>query len=189
MTTWYHGTPISFEVFEASSLGRGNDELGTGFYFTDRLETAQGYARRNPPSGEPAPTVLVAELTLSKPVPEEGGITRRQIEAILRASPDFDDNLINFGDVDFEGKAKVVGAAVITYYSVASADTLRALYSIANDFYSGSEAQFLAVVRNVTGYDGLVRKVGGETHAVVWFPEQIKIVERLSVDETPGMRP
>jgi hypothetical protein len=112
-------------------------------------------------------------------LPLEGGFTPDQIELIMRASPEFDDVLMNFGDVDYEGEAKVVGFAVKTYGSTIEGDTLMGLNALSNDFYRGQEAAFLRVVNAVAGYDGLIRASGEENHAVVWLPERIKIIERL----------
>jgi hypothetical protein len=178
---WYHGTPIEFETFDPAFVGRGNDELGSGFYFTDNFDTAKNYALKAGDAEDRV--VLVAEFEIDSPLPLEGGFTLDQIEQIMRASSEFDDVLMNFGDVDYEGEAKVVGFAVKTYATTIEGDTLTGLNALSNDFYQGREAEFLRAVNVVSGYDGLIRQKGGEQHAVVWLPERIKIVERLKPAE------
>lgn len=185
--TWYHGATTVFETFDPAFIGSGHDELGSGFYFTDRYETAVGYASR----GDAEKVVLVVELDLKSPLPVEGGFTRHQIEQLLRRSPNFQEMLENFGDAAFEGEAKVVRLAIDAYASTIDADALTGLNSLSNDFYRGDEALFLRNVHDIAGYDGLVRKKGVEMHAVAWLPEQIKIVKSIDLSEAtsaPGLR-
>jgi hypothetical protein len=187
--SWYHGTPINFEHFSADYIGIGNDQLGSGFYFTDNIDTARGYAGKDIESGEKQPSILVAELTIKSPLPLEGGLSKKQIAALLKASPQFDDAITNFGDVGWSGEVKVLAEAVDIYWQLAEGDTLRALYSIANDFWQGQDALFLKTANEKTGYDGVIRKSYEETHAVAWVPEQITIVERIELELDTGMSP
>lgn len=173
---WYHGTPIEFETFDPAFVGRGNDELGSGFYFTDDFDTANRYALKAGDAEDRV--VLVAELEIDNPLPLQGGVTLDQIEQIMRASPEFEEALMNFGDVEYEGEAKVVRFAAKTYAATIEGDTLMGLNALSNDFYQGREAEFLRAVYIASGYDGLFRKKGEECHAVVWLPERIKIIER-----------
>lgn len=185
--SWYHGTPVEFETFDATFIGRGNDELGSGFYFTDNFETAKNYALKA--GDDEDRVVVVAEFDITNPLPMEGGFTEDQIEKIMRMSSEFDDVLMNFGDVDFEGEGKVVGFAVRTYAKTIQADALMGLNALSNDFFQGREAEFLRAVNAVAGYDGLIRNKGDERHAVVWLPEQIKIVERMKPAMATSMSP
>ncbi len=185
--SWYHGTPVEFETFDPAFIGRGNDELGSGFYFTDNFETAKNYALKA--GDDEDRVVVVAEFDIANPLPMEGGFTEGQIEKIMRMSSEFDDVLMNFGDVDFEGKAKVVSFAVRTYAKTIQEDTLMGLNALSNDFFQGREAEFLRAVNAVAGYDGLIRAKGDERHAVVWLPEQIRIVERMKPAMATSMSP
>lgn len=178
---WFHGTPHVFEAFDPDRLGQGNDQLGSGFYFTDKEATALGYAEGG--SGG----VMVVSLDILAPLPENASFTRNQIEAMLRASPLFDDLISNWGEVAFEGEATVVGRAVSAYEQMCegSDDALQVLNAISNDLWGGYEADFLRAVREATGHDGLFRSHGEETHAVAWFPEQVTVLERR---ETAALR-
>ena len=41
----YHGTPYDFNIFKYDKLGENTSSLGAGFYFTDKKQTAEEYAR------------------------------------------------------------------------------------------------------------------------------------------------
>lgn len=183
---WFHGTSVSFECFDSSFIGFGNDELGSGFYFTNDWSTAVGYAGRS--DDETAvPTILTVDLAITSPLPPHGGVGAEQIRHIIKNAPDYVETLWNFGDVDYDGEEAVMRTAIATYKRIIDANTLDGLNSLSNDFFSGHEALFLRVVSEQTGYDGLIRRVGEQTHAVAWFPEQIRILSRTELNaNNPG---
>lgn len=41
----YHGTPYNFNIFKYDKLGENTSSLGAGFYFTDKKQTGEEYAR------------------------------------------------------------------------------------------------------------------------------------------------
>lgn len=170
---WYHGTGHLIDAFDLAHVGTGDDELGPGFYFTDSAFTASGYAMRGGEGG--SPNVVMARIALRNPLPPDSRLTAKTIAALLRASPDFLDRLENFGEVEYEGLARVESRAVSTYANQAAAsdDVADALFSICNDFWSGQEGAFLVACVAITGHDGLFRVKGDETHAVVWDPRVI----------------
>lgn len=180
VTRWFHGTPHDFEAFDPATLGKGTDQLGSGFYFTSEESTANGYAEGG--------FLLVAEIAMKRPMPADARFSRAQIEAILRAAPAFQDVIQNWGEIDFEGERTVVGRAVDAYASMNDGcdDAVQVLNAISNDMWQGREADFLQAVRSATGYDGLVRRAGNETHAVAWLPEQVTVVERRSLAAAPA---
>lgn len=175
---WFHGTPCTFDEFDAAYIGKGNDQLGSGFYFTNEESTARGYA-----GTEADACLIVAELAIEKPLPVDAVFSRNQIEALLRACPDFEMGMTNWGEIGFEKEATVVGRAVSTYATLNEGcnDAVEVLNAISNDLWGGMEADFLRAVRDITGYDGLYRQSGTETHAVVWFPQQVRVIERIPV--------
>lgn len=177
---WFHGTPHDFEAFDPATLGKGTDQLGSGFYFTSEEATASGYAQGG--------FVLVAELAMDNPMPPEARFTRSQIEAMLRAAPSFLETIENWGEIAFETERVVVGRAVGAYADMNEGcdDAVRVLNAISNDMWQGHEADFLRTVKEATGYDGLVRRSGNEMHAVAWLPEQISVKERRSLLPAPA---
>lgn len=188
---WYHGTPNDFETFDQSWLGSGTDQLGSGHYFTSRVETAKGYALKGK-DGEAvdAGHLLTAVLDIRKPLPEFAPVSRRQIEQVIRSAPNFAETMRNFGDIDYYGVPRVLRETVDVYEGMNSDpedNTLQMLFCISNDFYRDHPAEFLAVFSRVTGYDGLYREVGEEIHAVVWDGARIEIVDRSEVSAAPEM--
>jgi hypothetical protein len=70
----YHGSGTAITEFKPELTGLGFDQLGSGFYFTSRKETADNYqTRRNPNNdkklgGEDNPTTVSAYLNIQKPI-------------------------------------------------------------------------------------------------------------------------
>lgn len=178
MTTWLHGTQGDFEVFSADFIGVGNDQIGSGFYFTDNYDTALGYTRGDG-------VVLTAEPGVSNPMETGYQMARDQIARLIEAAPDFEDTLMNFGDIAYEGRDVVLRNAVSAYASMVpdgpDEDIVHLMNALSNDFWDGAEADFLRKVFEVTGKDGLVRKAGEEMHLVAWLPERIQVLSREQV--------
>lgn len=188
----YHGTGnaegIGKTGFSYEFVDKGNDQLGSGFYFTDQSETASGYtSRRLSPDkakigGETSPAVLPVYLSIKKPIEIKSGggikdaevkMSKKQLREIVMKSPDIkspDGPLSNWGDVRADGFEKVLAEALPAYKE-------GAFSSIGNDFFPGQTPEFLKAVREVLGYDGVVTTFpNGEKHYVAWFPEQIKSI-------------
>ena len=168
----YHGTDRSFDTFSLRyrTENQGNDQYGAGYYTSTSATGARGYA-----NGEGA-NVIPLYVSIQNPIKgnDSPPLSSKQIEALLRASPDFADRLSNYGDVNFAGEAKVVKSAVdaFGFYE----DALSQLMVIENDFYSDSE-EFLRAAKEITGYDGVeVDNGGAGKFYVAWSPEQLKSV-------------
>ena len=189
---FYHGTGdlTNFSVgFDPNMTGLGNDQLGSGFYFTNQAATASGYTTRRLPTGESklggedAPGVLPVVLNIQNPIVLEGreilsekiDVTARQAEEIIRKSPlinaDVDENpLGNWHDIWSEGVQDwMIGDVAASYEGN--------ILAIENDFFRGNSEAFRRAVRDVLGYDGVIQKFdSGEVHKVAWFPEQVRSV-------------
>lgn len=186
----YHGSGTAIERFDYKFTNAGSDQLGSGFYFTNRLEDAKRYAfRRRSPSeeklgGEDAPNVVHAHLSIKNPMEaaQTGpGLTPVQVAALLSRSPCLGDALENFGDVAYEGSGNVLRSAVAAYVTRpgTSRPLVRQLFNVANDFFPDHVAQFNKAVFEVLGYDGVVQTFpDGQVHYVAFFPEQIQIVTK-----------
>lgn len=173
--SWFHGTAAEFDKFDASFIGQGLDELGSGFYFTNEEDTARNYALMR---GTDEGFLITAEIDIKKPLEMDSYFSEDDIRAILKASPNLEDVLWNFGDLSCKSQDSVLEVAVGLYGNMnGGPDALTLLNTMNNDFFNGEEATFLAKVTEVTGYDGLYREKGGQVHTVVWNPEQIKITE------------
>jgi hypothetical protein len=171
----YHGTGADIEAFDPDRTGKGNDQLGSGFYFTSDEDTAKGYA------GEKG-NLTPSYLSIQKPIvlgAEQGSLsgvrlTAKQAEAIMLLAPNIFDAekspLVDWVDNGGKKFTKAHVARVATNY-------VDQLGSLENDFFRDNATAFREAVNKVTGYDG-VSKVfpSGERHFVAWFPEQIKSV-------------
>lgn len=53
----YHGTDTTIRAFDFKLAGQGNDQYGSGFYFTNNYEHAQAYTtdELTGPDGRPLP--------------------------------------------------------------------------------------------------------------------------------------
>ena len=54
----YHGTNAKFNEFSAEYTGKGNDQIGSGFYFTDNSDVAYGYGKN----------ILKCEIEIDNPI-------------------------------------------------------------------------------------------------------------------------
>lgn len=176
----YHGSGVGIPEFKYEFTDKGNDQIGSGFYFTTNPNTASGYAHRTNElgeqklGGEHEPSVVKTYLSLQNPLDAESKkpLTRSQVKNIIEASPDLDEALSNWGDVEFEGKSKVLKSAIDAYVNIDS--PLKQLSQISSDFYSGKIQEFNAIAHKATGYDGVKQEYKDETHYAAWFPTQIK---------------
>lgn len=178
--------------FDYAFSEQGNDQLGSGFYFTTSEPEARWYCHHRlnglaKPGGHNDPTVHNVEITLTKPLPssKQQLLKRSDIERIIRSSPILVDQLNDFwGDVEHDGLDRLLNDAVDAYDHKEPTILLKALNSLSTDFFPGHPKAFFETVREVLGYDGVVCKFDDHEHLVAWFPEQINITSRQNlVDE------
>jgi hypothetical protein len=191
----YHGSGTDIREFKYEFTGKGNDQLGPGFYFTTDVNEARGYQEKTNRTGEEKlggtddHTVHEVYLAIKKPLDADkiGNLSISQVRRIIEDAPDLEDSLSNWGDVEYEGFGKVLLEAS-KEYAGKQINILKQLQTIANDFYSDDPASFFKAVKSVLGYDGVTAKVGGgdgtRVHWVAWFPEQIKSTS----NEAPNKR-
>ena len=87
----YHGTGTSIEEFLPEFTGQGNDQYGSGFYFTTDRETAEGYTTRtlndqSKPGGMDNPNVIPAYLNIRNPLVVEARDTPNLYQIEVPAS-------------------------------------------------------------------------------------------------------
>lgn len=188
----YHGTGTVIEEFNPELTGKGNDQIGSGFYFTTDDSEARSYQtsvtqNAGPEAkklgGSDAPNIVNAYLSIENPLIIEGSNLNdsdvslsedQAFQIISRASGllDVDDSPIgNWHDVWADGVQDWMIKDVSKQYAGSN------LVSLEGDFFSNDATAFRAALRDVLGYDG-VRQVfdDGKSHWVAWFPEQIKSV-------------
>lgn len=179
---WYHGTGHDIKSFSHEFVGKGNDALGSGFYFTENPHVASGYAggaehdlqKKEMDNSNVAPNVLPVHLKLTKAVSHTKPLTRVQIGKIIKSAPNYKDSLYNFGDIDYEGEHRVLNDAVNSYKDLPSD---RAMNYLHNDFYQGHAGEFLTNFVKHTGYDHIMNdNAEGDRTVVVFHPSQIRSV-------------
>jgi ParB-like chromosome segregation protein Spo0J/GNAT superfamily N-acetyltransferase len=181
----YHGTGADIQHFSYDFTNTGADQHGSGFYFTDSAEVASGYASKRNPNDEPKPggeqgNVLAVYLNIKKPIHvmdaqstvREKCMNAAQVKKVILASPVLEDALMNWGDVESEGRNAVLNTAVPVYTD--DENLLKQLFKLANDFFPHHVEAFNTIVHKVTGYDGVDVDFGQEHHYIAWFPTQIR---------------
>ena len=202
-----HGTGNvgALTTFDPAFAGGGEDQMGSGFYFTDLDRTAWGYTvRRNAhddpkPGGEDDPGVIVADVTLENPIHVPAGTHWRDAfpedpdlaERLVLRSPTLLDTeegpLTNWDDVSGMDEDDLRAMAARIARETYSGN----MASLEVDFFPGAEGArvFREALHELSGHDGVVAPHGDETHYVAWFPEQIAIVEVLRPDPLPAPAP
>ena len=170
----YHGANQVIEQFSYEYTNIGNDQFGSGFYFTNDIETAKTYGH----------IIHSAYLNLKNPLSVDSrtnesikGIdaTYNIVRNLILDSPNYKEALMDFGDIDYEGEITVLQSAIESY---ADGDIVPSLlYSLSSDFYDEEIELFNTNFLKATGYDSVEINFGDSIHYVVFFPHQIQIVD------------
>ena len=149
LTVVYHGSPNKFTVFDAEKIGTRASAEGYGFYFTDNLEMAEGYHKKDG-------NVMEGYLDIQNPLSlEEVTIKRSELKKLLEnLDPTGDDILSNY---DGSG----VGYPSRAWYNNVMQDALDMVMENENDADIIAEIannygsmDVLSEVRKILGYDG-----------------------------------
>ena len=189
----FHGTGNldGLHQFDPAMTGKGNDQVGSGFYFTTNAEEASGYATAVTANagvgarklgGDESPGVLAAYLAIKNPIVVRGSnlrdadieLTHKQAVQIINRAPNIRDlDETPLGDhLDVWSVGRVTDKMIS---DVAKLYTGPSLMSLENDFFRSNSTAFRHAVHEATGHDGVVMEFnGGHKHFVAWFPEQIK---------------
>lgn len=201
-TVYYHGTGnlSGFDAFKPSMTGQGNDQHGSGFYFTTSPEEASGYStsriHHNIPKlgGEGSPGVIKAYLALKNPIKinddnasnlNQAGINLTQAQ--VRKMLEYSDALKRGLDVSLEGEAmNPLGDFYESFWASGpeewmlddvarqySGERIENIIELFDDDYTA----FRTALHDVTGHDGVeITFPDGQKHKVAWFPHQIRSV-------------
>lgn len=169
--TFYHGTDADIHTFSHDHIGKGNDEHGAGFYFSNDPKLASNYTNHGKHGGN----VIPVHLKVEKPIytHEDKPFTRTQIGKLITSAPNHKESLNNFGDVDYEGHHKVLNQAIDQYEDIPKH---RAIHSLTHDFYNGKDSEFLTNLTKHTGHDAVIHKPHEDLPIIVnaFHPNQIK---------------
>lgn len=187
----YHGSACPIEQFDYQFTGIGNDQNGSGFYFTTDPGEALGYTEyelnsQTKPGANGNPTVHKAEVHFDCLMPNDAqfSISPAQVKRMVRYAPNLRDALENWGDLSRYSMTHVLNEAVGHYaHHKDDGPTIRTLFKIANDFFDGETEAFNRAMLEVLGIDGIVEHYPDKSHFVAFFPNQIDIIERLTPQE------
>lgn len=192
----FHGSGVAIDRFDYRFTNQGNDQNGSGFYFTTDIEEAIRYCTalyQGQPKlgGDNDPTVHVARLTFKNILDckDDRALSAAAVKKIILASPVLDDALTNFGDVEYEGKAVVLNEAVQMYVSrKGDTQVIKQFHKLANDFFPDAEhtEAFNRAVFKATGIDAVKEEYGNRTHYVAFFSEQVEILAHVPRAELSG---
>ena len=195
-TNWYHGTNdlenIAKTGFDPSFTGKGNDQFGSGFYFSTTPSQASSFAtnlNRNK-AGEVQPAgIIKANLALKNPLVVDGTKVSNINDLPIDLSSDDVRELLEYSTALKRGlddeQMNPMGDQISEFWDDGPTDemmdklvdtyTNSNLSAIENDLFDGNATAFREGLAKVTGYDGIVIDFGdGYKNAVAWKPEQVR---------------
>jgi len=204
----YHGSGTYITEFLPEYTGQGNDQYGSGFYFSTSKEHAEGYTTSRIKGddgteleklgGEDAPSLVSAYINLKNPLMVDGRkypnlghvfLTAKQAHKILKRLP----SLYYPLDLDSDELNPLVDyfASIFEANPQTAADFKPFIEQLAYKYYSDTNMKILDImfikhptefreaVRDVLGYDGVIVDFEENKHVIAWFPEQIKAITNL----------
>lgn len=159
----YHGTNADFWTFSLANRGKNGEKLGVGYYFVDNKSSAERYGDR----------VIEAYLDIKKPASAEVmEISRKDWEKFLDFAMEHRDEYI---DGEWKGNEINKEYELIDFdYGSNDAELIKGfLNGIAAGNKDVTEA-YLEMLKDSTGYDGIVYNTDNTDYYVAFTPEQIK---------------
>lgn len=178
----YHGRTVSDPTFDYRFVGssEANDQYGPGFYFTDVESEAARYS-------ESGGSVIKALIEINKPLTDKTKLNKRQVDFMLRNSPEIKAVFDNMNDSDAMEEAfyetrmlsnlaeNFESAYEIAVDMYVGKTALDGMMSIWNDNYKHDPDIYLQNLIKL-GYDGVI--IPSEaTIYVVFSPTQIKVID------------
>lgn len=171
--TLYHGSDVEIKKFDPKffNTGTNNQELGTGFYFTDSKDLASSYGKY----------IHECKVRIGKKldVNKLGTLHPQTISFIIRNAPNYKETLENFGEIDREGYFNVLNTAIEAYSNIGKIST--ELFNLENDFYDGYEYRFNQVVYRTRLGINCIYEQRSDMIYNIFFPEQIKILRIFEI--------
>lgn len=172
----YHGTPYDFNIFKYDKLGENTSSLGAGFYFTDKKQTGEEYARDGG-------NLKQVYLDIEKPMSYgKTTITKDEYANFIKAvDKETKGNYL----LDYDG----IQNALMKYdYGGDDIDLVSAVQSSSGLTWKKT----FELLRKTTGYDGIISKKGflnnDETLYVAFNSNQIKNIDNINPTNNPDIR-
>lgn len=210
----YHGTGAIITAFDPAYTGQGNDQYGSGFYFSTNREVAEGYTNSTltgddghplpKPGGDSHPNVISVYINMVKPIIVDGSehqnlrhinISVKAAEQLFRHMPAL------YHQPGNEEEPNPMGDYIESFWSQNSFDEKELnemIHRMATEYFNPTNLLHLDVffascptifrqaIKEVLGYDGImVNFANGSKHIVAWFPEQIKLVTNENPKNSP----
>jgi hypothetical protein len=166
---YYHGSPMLFKEFDYKflSTGKGYDQNGPGFYFTNNLKHAEMYGKY----------IYRVKLNLGKTVPLKGKAKKSEVIKMIKIAPDLADDLTNWDENPIIALNNAVNA-------IANNNPHEAFQSVWHDFYRNNSAQYLKNMISLLGYTGIIipnlNSLFADDpiiHAIAFGPQFIQILD------------
>jgi hypothetical protein len=182
----FHGTAaaVPFRRFDPATTAKGNDELGSGFYFTDTPETAHGHAMRakmDRPGSESF--IYTANLTFEKPLiingmgPVQFDADVGKIVGLVQHSPNI--HLDEGNPIEnWEPTARTkLGRNIQVDRIIKKAGSRFDLNAVELDWFAGHSHLYRTLIRAFFEWDSVICSYnnGESVNFAAWFPEQITI--------------
>ena len=164
---WYQGRSVNSTEFNHKFIDqKGNRQDGPGFYFTRSEEDARQYA-----TGDQG-IVLKCILTPKKLVSRDKEFSNKELEKIMKMSPNFQDYLMNWD----ENPNKAFKMAFEQFSNMD--DSVELVQSLWADLYDEEDIAFLNNMIKL-GYDGTesLTTTWDHPHVIIFNPNVIEVVE------------
>ena len=175
----FHGGPKKIEAFDEKYMGKGNDQYGSGFYFSDSENVAKCYGT----------AITKAIVRLNNPLVLDGKVSSNlgdidvslpDVIKYLKAFPPFydneDDTLGDYSEeywtnppTTIEERNALVERVARKHFEFTSLKNLDIMFA-------AYPPLFLKLTTDILGYDGIIVKFENNSHVIAWRPEQIEII-------------
>lgn len=210
----YHGSGTRITSFDPAFTGQGNDQYGSGFYFTTDREYAETYTEiRNIDQkgqemeklgGEDFPNVVEAYVNIKNPIyingVKETGLSNvlipnESVYNIVKELPSL------YNSIYDEIEPNPLGDWFDEIWETnpqTKEDFKPFIKKMVDDYFQNTDLLVLdrlfgkygtklrEAINHTMGYDGVIVRFFDNKHIIVaWFPEQIKVVKNLEPKISP----
>jgi hypothetical protein len=174
---WYHGRSVKATNFDYQYTGKGYDQQGSGFYFTNSKANALQYAENNG-------IVMTVKLHYQKLLPIKGKPKAKDLQFMILNAPDYESTLYNFGE-------NLRGALIIALQMYSDMPPAEAMQTIENDFYRSHAPEYLINLSRL-GYDGHIitglHSVSTPSLIAHFIAYNPKIIEIVQIENAEDLR-
>lgn len=165
-TTWYRGQASPDHKLDYQFVGKGHDQEGPGFYFSDSKEDAERYGK----------ALLSGHVRVRKLASGTNPANPETIRQLILMAPDSHNTLLDWAEDPQKGLQIAMDAAI---QQGSEKDSFQQVWY---DFYLHEPAQYLKNLVQL-GYDGhLATWTKGVQHLILYNPEAFHETDAVSAD-------